>query len=244
MTDTPNSPQGGSALAAKSASLLQNAKAKAQQAGNGITKVAAEIASSAVAEKADEAEKKAENLLLTKAVTFADSNRVAKEASTALSNLANGSVPDSNQVEASASSATGAASQGGRGQQDRQESSTANPGKKEAEGGGLGSKVKTAVGTLAADVKDKVVEKAGKIAGKGDKQAKLVELSSTAQALSDDSDSSAYHPGTTTAIRSAFTKMLGDKRTEKDTNNKESSGDAEDLSTTTSLSQFFTPNNH
>lgn len=232
MSDKNVASKDESQLAKKSASLLDQAKAKAQSFGTDLAKSATEKASQAVSNVSDKLKTDAANNLLTKAVTFADSNQVAKQASSALSGLADGQVPTVDQVKASVSSirgaeeapkdsANGSASKGSQPTSGGDGQNDSGPRAQSSAGAMAASKDDESKPSNRADAKDKRGDKG--------KTARLAQLSSTAQPFSQTSDSSAPMPGTTAAITSAVVQMLADDQ-------KEDGADP--------ILEFFTSNNN
>lgn len=231
MSEGNVTPKDKSQLAKKSASLLEQAKAKAQGFGTDLATSATEAASQAVSNASDELKTEAVNNLLTKAVTFADSNQVAKQASSALSGLANGQVPTIDQVKASAPSVFETEGDS----KDSVNSGASKSSQQTGNGDGQSSpdtQAQSPAGATAA--RESNEPKASKRADAKDKRgdkgeiAHSAQLSSTAQPFSEASDSPALLPGTTAAITSAVVQMLEDDRKEDDTD---------------PILEFFTSNN-
>lgn len=230
MSDNTGTSQGQSLLAKKSASLLDQAKAKAQSFGTDLAKSAVGAASQAVSGASDELKAEAVNNLLTKAVTFADSNQVAKQASSALSGLADGQVPNVDQVKAQISSVAEGALKGSAGS-DTSKSAQPTGGVTGQDSSGSQAHNAASVTTTSESDKPKTSERAGakdKQGKKGD-AAHSTQLSSTAQPFSEVSDSFSPLPGTTAAITYAVTQMLADDHKQDETD---------------PILEFFTSNNH
>lgn len=230
MSDKTNTSKEESLLTKKSASLLDQAKAKAEGFGTDFAKSAIETASQAVSSASDQLKEEAVNNLLTKAVTFADSNQVAKQASSALSGLADGQVPTVDQVKASVSAGTKGAP--------THIASNDTPKVSQSTGGGArqnnpNSQAQSAASvTTTSESSESKVDKHANAKGKRDTKsevARLAQLSSTAQPFSEALDPSAPLPGTTAAITSAVVQMLADDRKEDDLD---------------PILEFFTSNNH